>query len=179
MTYIRAWMSSKFGQIRSGTTELAALEHLKKSKFPLFLVSQLWLYMYLGNSRVSIYRTIGLPVKWYSLHVIISHWPGCLPCQYMSRFLRKLVFRVVKRQTQTGLRGALLAQLVECQIYRNISGSKSAGAWWCVLEQDPSFSLHCTGSIQENIAPGKNVDWDVWPQKMARDSGFLMTPLIW
>ena len=29
MTYIRAWMSSKFGQIRSGTTELAALEHLK------------------------------------------------------------------------------------------------------------------------------------------------------
>ena len=29
MTYIRAWMSSKSGQIRSGTTELAALEHLK------------------------------------------------------------------------------------------------------------------------------------------------------
>ena len=29
MTYIRAWMSSKFGQIRSGTTELAAFEHLK------------------------------------------------------------------------------------------------------------------------------------------------------
>ena len=29
MTYIRAWMSSKFGQIRSGTTELDALEHLK------------------------------------------------------------------------------------------------------------------------------------------------------
>ena len=29
MTYIRAWMSSKFGQIRSGTKELAALEHLK------------------------------------------------------------------------------------------------------------------------------------------------------
>ena len=29
MTYIRAWTSSKFGQIRSGTTELAALEHLK------------------------------------------------------------------------------------------------------------------------------------------------------
>ena len=30
MTYIRAWMSSKFGPIRSGITELAALEHLKK-----------------------------------------------------------------------------------------------------------------------------------------------------
>ena len=30
MTYIRAWMSSKFGQIRLQTTELAALERLKK-----------------------------------------------------------------------------------------------------------------------------------------------------
>ena len=29
MTYIIAWMSSNFGQIRSGTTELAALEQLK------------------------------------------------------------------------------------------------------------------------------------------------------
>ena len=29
MTYIRAWMSSKFGQIRSGTKELAAVENLK------------------------------------------------------------------------------------------------------------------------------------------------------
>ena len=29
MTYIRAWMGSKFGQILSGITELAALEHLK------------------------------------------------------------------------------------------------------------------------------------------------------
>ena len=34
MTYIRAWMSSKFGQIRSGTTELAALEHLKNRCCP-------------------------------------------------------------------------------------------------------------------------------------------------
>ena len=57
MTYIRAWMSSKFGQIRSGTTELAALEHLKTSMLPLFLVSQLRLY--LGHSQVSVYRTIG------------------------------------------------------------------------------------------------------------------------
>ena len=31
MTYIRAWMSSKFGQIRPQTTELAALERQKKS----------------------------------------------------------------------------------------------------------------------------------------------------
>ena len=29
MTYIRAWMSLKFGQIRPGTTELAALKRLK------------------------------------------------------------------------------------------------------------------------------------------------------
>ena len=50
-------MSLKFGQIQSGTTELAALEHLKKSMLPLFLISQLCLY--LGNSQVSVYRTIG------------------------------------------------------------------------------------------------------------------------
>ena len=31
MTYTRAWMSSKFGQIRLQTTELAALERQKKS----------------------------------------------------------------------------------------------------------------------------------------------------
>ena len=49
-------MSSKFGQIRSGTTELAALELLKIDVAPL-LVSQLCLY--LGNSQVSVYRTIG------------------------------------------------------------------------------------------------------------------------
>ena len=56
MTYIRAWMSSKFGQVQSGATESAALEHLKIDVAP-FLVSQLWLY--LGNSQVSVYRTIG------------------------------------------------------------------------------------------------------------------------
>ena len=50
-------MSSKFGQIRSGTTEFAALEHLKINVAPFFLVSQLWLY--LENSKVSVYRTIG------------------------------------------------------------------------------------------------------------------------
>ena len=49
-------MSSKFGQSRSGTRELAALEHLKIN-VALFLVSQLCLY--LGSSQVSIYRTIG------------------------------------------------------------------------------------------------------------------------
>ena len=49
-------MSSKFGQIGSRTAELAALEHLKVM-LPLFLVSQLWFY--LGNSQVSVYRTIG------------------------------------------------------------------------------------------------------------------------
>ena len=30
ITCMRAWMSSKFGQIRPRTTELAALEHMKK-----------------------------------------------------------------------------------------------------------------------------------------------------
>ena len=34
MTYIRASMSSKFGQIRSGTTELAALVHLTSDVAP-------------------------------------------------------------------------------------------------------------------------------------------------
>ena len=29
MTYMRTWMSSKFGQIRTRTAELAALEHWK------------------------------------------------------------------------------------------------------------------------------------------------------
>ena len=29
MTYIRTWKGSKFDQIRSGTKELAAVEHLK------------------------------------------------------------------------------------------------------------------------------------------------------
>ena len=57
-------MSSKFGQIRSGTTELAALEHLK-SMLPLFLVSLLWLY--LGNGQVSVYMTIGPLVKYVYL----------------------------------------------------------------------------------------------------------------
>ena len=37
MTYIRAWMISKFGQIRSGTTELAAFEHQKNRCCPFFL----------------------------------------------------------------------------------------------------------------------------------------------
>ena len=37
ITYMRAWMSSKFSQIRSGTTELAALEHLKNRCCPFFL----------------------------------------------------------------------------------------------------------------------------------------------
>ena len=36
----------------------------KKSMLPLFLVSQLWLY--LGNSQVSVYRTIG-PLVLFSL----------------------------------------------------------------------------------------------------------------
>ena len=35
-SYIRAWMSSKFGQIRSGTTEFAALEHLKINVAPFY-----------------------------------------------------------------------------------------------------------------------------------------------
>ena len=67
MTYIRAWMSSKFGQIRSWTTELSALEHLKIDVAP-FLVSQLWLY--LEKCQVSVYRTIG------HLFIIIIYNPS-------------------------------------------------------------------------------------------------------
>ena len=72
MTYIKAWTSLKFGQIRSGTTELAALEHLKID-VP-FLVSQLWLN--LGNSQVSIYRTIG-PLVLYTYRPKLQRltWP--------------------------------------------------------------------------------------------------------
>ena len=36
ITYMRAWMNSKFSQIWSGTTELAALEHLKNRCCPFF-----------------------------------------------------------------------------------------------------------------------------------------------
>ena len=56
MTCMRAWMSSKFGRIRPRTTELVALEYMKKSRrvimgktmsshfFPLFLIGS-FLYM--------------------------------------------------------------------------------------------------------------------------------------
>ena len=37
ITYIRAWMNLKIGQIRPRTTELAALKRLKKMMFPFFL----------------------------------------------------------------------------------------------------------------------------------------------
>ena len=59
MTYIRAWMSSKFGQIRPGTTELAALERIKidVAPFSRFTV------VVEGNSQVSVYRTIGSLVQ--------------------------------------------------------------------------------------------------------------------
>ena len=39
MTYIRACMSSKFGQIRSWTTELAALEHRPFSRFTVVVIT--------------------------------------------------------------------------------------------------------------------------------------------
>ena len=55
MAYIRAWMSSKFDQIQSGTTEIAALEHLKNQGCPFFSFK---LCLNLGNSQVSVYRTI-------------------------------------------------------------------------------------------------------------------------
>ena len=38
MIYIRAWMSLKFGQIQSGTTELAALEEINVAPFSGFTV---------------------------------------------------------------------------------------------------------------------------------------------
>ena len=53
MTYIRAWMSLKFGQIPPRTTELAALKRLKLM-FPFFVA----LY---NGSQVS----------------IVAHWATC------------------------------------------------------------------------------------------------------
>ena len=63
-------MSSKFGQIQLGTTELAALEH-KKIDAATFFVSQLCLY--LGNSQVSIYRTIGPLVNNMIFFIIVGN----------------------------------------------------------------------------------------------------------
>ena len=37
MTCMRAWMSSKFGRIRPRTTELAAVERMKRIPFYLFI----------------------------------------------------------------------------------------------------------------------------------------------
>ena len=37
MTYIRAWMSSKFGLIRPQTTELSALKRQKKNPYRLIM----------------------------------------------------------------------------------------------------------------------------------------------
>ena len=50
----------------------------KKSMLPLFLVSQLWLY--LGKSQVSVYRTIGPLVLYVS--VILSHTRSSLISVY-------------------------------------------------------------------------------------------------
>ena len=52
-------------------TELAALEHIKNLMLLLFLVSQLCLY--LGNSQVSVYRTIG-PLVIHGLKICM--WIG-------------------------------------------------------------------------------------------------------
>ena len=81
MACIRAWMSSKFGQIRPGTTELAALEHLKIDVAPFFLDSQLWLY--LGYSQVSVYMTIG-PL------VVDFRWPTASDIRISRQFSKKL-----------------------------------------------------------------------------------------
>ena len=53
MTYMRAWMSSKFW-----TIELAALGHLKIRCYPFFSFHSCGL-IYLGNSQVSVYRSSG------------------------------------------------------------------------------------------------------------------------
>ena len=49
-------MSSKFGQIQSGTTELADLEHLKYRCCPF---SRFTVVVIPEKSQVSVYRTIG------------------------------------------------------------------------------------------------------------------------
>ena len=63
-------MSSIFGQIRSGTTELAPLEHLKIDVAPFSRFTNM---VYLGNSQVSVYRTIGLLVLTAILLLIIMN----------------------------------------------------------------------------------------------------------
>ena len=49
MTCIRAWMSSKFGQIRPWTTELPALERLKIDVAPFSVVFHPILSILIGN----------------------------------------------------------------------------------------------------------------------------------
>ena len=66
MTYIKAWMSSKFSQIRPQTTELAALERQKKSP---------WTYN--GENGVSTFSRLSLTRSFSYLQVTrtyISVW---------------------------------------------------------------------------------------------------------
>ena len=67
MTYIRAWMSLKFGQIQPRTTELAALKRLKLM-FPFFLA----LY---NGSQVSIVA------YWATCYVLLEN----LKCLDLTR----------------------------------------------------------------------------------------------
>ena len=69
MTYIRAWMNSKFGQIRSRTTELAALEHLKNRCCPF---SCFTVVVIPEKSQVSAYRTIGPLVCSFFFPILVS-----------------------------------------------------------------------------------------------------------
>ena len=63
MTYIRAWVSSKFGQIRSGTTELAALEHLKNRCCPFSLLTVVVIPEKKSGERLQDHWSSGLYVR--------------------------------------------------------------------------------------------------------------------
>ena len=61
-------MSSKYARSDQGPQSKILLS-IKKSMLPLFLVSQLWLY--LGNSQVSVYRTIVPLVKMFRTNELL------------------------------------------------------------------------------------------------------------
>ena len=61
MTCMRAWMSSKFGRIRLLTTELAALERMKKNPIDLLwgnkVITFIWLFLIGSSSYFQVMRT--------------------------------------------------------------------------------------------------------------------------
>ena len=76
MTYIRAWMSLKFGQIRPRTTELAALKRLKNCCFHFFLA----LYNHSQVSIVALWATCLAHLSRRLVgELIVYPWSGVRP----------------------------------------------------------------------------------------------------